>query len=245
MSRFSTTKPIQYGPKETFTWTYTKLRDWLICPRKHNNTRKKLFPEPTTTALAEGDAMHRAFQRRVQSSMTLPTAYTHLKDWGDDAAKLMHPLQITMVEKEIALTRDLKVTGYFDNNVWTRMKIDLVKLFPNKTGKSMVALLVDYKSGMPKDDIIQLAIYSQGLFSAFDDLIGIRAEYWWVKIKDKSHEMFERKDMDELWAELNPKLAEMERAYIEDNFPAKQNGLCKEYCPDWTCSFNGKKGKVG
>lgn len=245
MSRFSTKKPIQYGPSETFTWTYTKLRDWLSCPRKYNNARNKVFTEKKSNEQTDGESIHAAFQRRVNTGQQMPEAYRHLNDWGNEAARLLHPLQITVCEKEIALTRDLTPTGYWDNNVWTRMKIDLVKLMPNKSGKHMVALLVDYKTGKPKDDIIQLAIYSQGLFSTFKDLIGIRAEYWWTQIKDKSHEIFERSDMDELWAELRPKLTEMERAHIENDFPAKKNGLCREYCPDWTCEFNGKKGKVG
>src|SRR5208282_2517606 len=135
MARFSNTKPIQYGPKETFSWSFSKLTEYMSCPRKHNNTRLKKFPEEPSDAQNYGDAMHRAFQRRVTQGLKMPTGFIAFEEWGNDAAKLMHPLEITACEKEIALTRDLKPTGYFDNNVWMRMKIDLVKLVPNKTGK--------------------------------------------------------------------------------------------------------------
>jgi hypothetical protein len=241
MSRFKSTKPISYGPKETFAWSFSKLRDWRSCPKKFNEvTLLKKYSEPKSIELETGDALHAAFQRRVNQGIPMPTNFVQFNDWGDDAAKIIHPLQITLCEKEIALTRDLKHTGYFDNNVWLRLKIDLVKLYPSRDGKSL-AHIIDYKTGKPQDDIIQLALYAQGVFSVWPNVVGIRAEYWWTQIHDKSHEIFIREDMKELWAELLPELNKMERAQIDNIYPAKKNGLCRAHCPVWTCDFNGRK----
>lgn len=242
MSRFATKKPISYSsPRETFSWSFSRLRDYRSCPRKFNEVvQLKKYPEPKSPELDMGDGLHRAFARRVDQGIALPTTFEHLKEWGDDAAKVMHPFQTTMCEKEIALTRDLKVTGYFDNNVWLRLKIDLVSLYPTKSGAA-VARVVDYKTGKPNDDIIQLALYAQGVFSMFKEVIAVRAEYWWTQIMDKSHEMFNRDDMKELWAELLPELNAMEAAQKNNDYPARRNGLCKKHCPVWTCEHNGRR----
>lgn len=241
MSRFKS-KPISYGPKETFTWSFSKLRDYRTCPKKYNEvTRLKKFTEPKTRALETGDALHSAFARRVNQGMPLPTAFKDLSKWGDEAAKIISPFQITMCEKEIALTRDLSPTGYFDYNVWFRVKIDWLTIYP-KSKTEDVARIIDYKTGKPSDDIIQLALYAQAVFSSFTRVSAIRCEYWWTQIMDKSHEIFVPKDMAELWAELTPELNKMEQAHKDDNFPARKNGLCRANCPVWTCEHNGRKG---
>jgi len=241
MNRFKSKKPLVYGAREEFTWSYTKFRDFRTCPKKFNEvTRLKKFSESKTPQLEAGDRLHEAFRRRVEKDLPMPTAFEEFNDWGDEAAKLIHPYQITLCEKEIALTRDLKVTGYFDVNVWFRGKIDLVKLVPNKKG-NLVAYCIDYKTGKPQDDIIQLALYAQCIFSSWSNVVGVRAEYWWTQIHDKSHEIFTREDMNGLWAELSPALQKMELAQTNNDYPATRNGLCKAHCPVWTCEFNGRK----
>ena len=240
MSRFKG-KFIPYGPKETFSWSYSRLRDYLSCPRKyHEVTVQKRFSEPATKEQATGDNLHAAMKRRVEQAMPLPTAFKDLSDWGDEAAKIIHPFQVTVCEKEVALTRDLKVTGYFDGNVWFRAKLDWLTIYP-KSKTEDIGRVIDYKTGKPSDDIIQLAIYAQTVFSMFPKVIAVRAEYWWTQIKDKTHDIFLREDMAQLWEELTPSLQSMEQAHKDNNFPPKRNGLCKAHCPVWTCEFNGRK----
>jgi PD-(D/E)XK nuclease superfamily len=227
------------APKE-FSWSYTKLRDYRICPKKFYETSiLKKFPEPKSIQLDDGNRLHEAFKRRVEQGLPMPTGFKEFNDWGDDAASIKVNNQINICEKEIALTRELRPTGYFDSNVWIRVKIDLIKLYPLANHTAM-AQVVDYKTGKPKDEIIQLALYAQAVFSVFPEVVGVRAEYWWTQIHDKSHELFDRNDMKELWAELRPELNEMEQAAKEVNFPAKKNGLCKAHCPVLECEHNGR-----
>jgi hypothetical protein len=236
MNRFIKTKS-----KETFQWSFTKLRDYRTCPKKfHEVTILKKFQESKTPALDDGDRLHAAFTRRVEKNIPMPTAYQEFNDWGDEAAKIMMPGQVNMCEKEIALTRELRPTGYFDNDVWVRIKIDLLKLFPH-TNNQALAQVIDYKTGKPHEEIIQLALYAQGVFSSFRNVIAVRTEFWWTQIKDKTHEMFSRDDMTELWNELLPELHNMEVAQQSNNYPAKKNGLCRAHCPVITCEHNGRR----
>jgi hypothetical protein len=237
MSRFTRSGK----PKEDFSWSYTKVRDYRTCPKKFYETSiLKKYKEPKTPALEDGDRLHAAFTRRVEKNLPMPTAYEKLNDWGDEAAKIIQPGQVNMCDKEIALTRNLTPTGYFDNDVWLRIKIDLLRLFPHKNNQAL-AQVIDYKTGKPRDDIIQLAIYAQGVFSTFSNVIAVRTEFWWTQIKDKTHEIFSRDDMTELWNELLPELHQMEVAQQTNNYPAKKNGLCAAYCPVITCPHNGRR----
>jgi PD-(D/E)XK nuclease superfamily len=233
MNRFS---PQQKG----FSWSYTKLRDWRICPKKYYQTTiLKKFEQPQSIELSDGNALHEAFKRRVEQGLPMPTAYVNFNDWGDEAASMKVPGQTNICEKEIALSRELRPVDYFNPKVWVRVKVDLIKLYP-LTASTAAAQIVDYKTGKPKDEIIQLALYAQAIFSMFPQVIGVRAEYWWTIIKDKSHELFSRSDMAELWAELLPELTRMEEATAQVNFPAKKNGLCKAHCPVLECEHNGR-----
>jgi hypothetical protein len=226
-------------PAKNFTWSYSRLRDYRTCPRKFNETvQLKKFPEPKSIELEAGDRLHAAFQRRVEQGTPMPTAYQEFEDWGNEAASIKIKNQVNMCEKEIALTRDLKPTGYFAKDVWLRIKIDLIKLYPRSSGD--YAQVIDYKTGKFKEEIIQLALSAQAVFSMFASVTGVRCEYWWTQLKDKSHEIFVRKDMDDLWTELLPELAQMEQAQQENNYPPRQNGLCKAFCPVVTCEFNGR-----
>lgn len=240
MSRFK--KVWVTGPKETFHWSYSALKEFRMCPHRYNMLRRqKIFEDERNQALDDGDSLHRAFERRVGSGMPMPTGWAEFNDWGDEAAKIFNPLQVDLVAKELAITREFKPTGCWDGMVWFRAKIDQLTIFPNNVGKT-VARLIDFKTGKPSDDMVQLALYTAVVFAHFKDVVGVRAEFWWTKIKDKSFDIYRRSDMPDLWAEVLPFVREMEQAQIDDNYPAKKNGLCQKYCPVWTCQHNGRQG---
>lgn len=236
MSRFQ----LDNTPHETFSWSYTKFRDSRTCLRKLKEvTIDKNFKEEYSDALREGDSLHGAFERYVSKGAPLPTGWKYLQDWADDAARKITQHQITRVAAEYGITRDFKPTGYYANNVWLRVKLDQLDLFPN--GDKTLARVIDFKNGTPKDDPIQLAIYAAVVFIHYPDVIGVRTEYWWIKIKEKTHELFRPEDIKELWAELLPELAKMEEAQEKNSYPPRKNGLCKAYCPVTTCEYNGKR----
>ena len=52
--------------------------------------------------------------------------------------------------------------------------------------------------------------------------------------------LFCREDMPELWSELLPRVERYNKAFDADEFPAKQNYLCKRYCPVKQCKWHGE-----
>lgn len=224
-----------------FAWSYSRLKNFRTCPRRHNHIDLlKDVPQPKSPELDEGEAIHLAFQRRVEKGLPMPTKFKNLSDWGDELVKVYHPNQKIYCEQQMALTRDGRPCDWFAKDVWFRIKVDHLKLFPWKL--KTAALVIDFKTGVPKDDLVQLALYAWVIFSTYPDVEAVRAEYWWTKVKDKTTEIFTRDDIDQLWeGDLLPELMAMEQAYVTQTFPPKRNGLCKEYCNVTSCEFCGMK----
>lgn len=227
----------------SFTWSYSKLKNFQTCPRRHYHVDiLKEYPFEKSIEMATGDAIHRAFQRRVELGLPMPTAFSNLDDWGNDLVKKYHKDQKILLEKELAITQYLKPISYWDKNVWLRCKIDHLKLIPWKDTGKFVAIAIDFKTGKPKDEIIQLILYAQCIFSHWPLVEAVQAEYWWTMMKDKDRQTFKRDQMERIWPNILPQVAELETAYTTQNFPPKKNGLCRDYCPVLTCEHNGRPG---
>ena len=75
-------------PKKSFAWSWSRLKNYRICPRRYYHTDLiKDIVQPPSAALVEGDFIHNMFQKRVTNNTPLPDAYNNLKDWGDELVK--------------------------------------------------------------------------------------------------------------------------------------------------------------
>jgi len=232
-----------------FTWSYSNLVSWELCPKKHWHTRVKkqgevgYVEDQKTPELDRGDALHKAMYSAVVSGTKLPTQFMYMQPWLTTLTSVNDPLQIIQCELKYAITRDYKSTGYFDKNVWLRIVIDYLKLTPASKQGTFLAHAVDYKTGKPKDDSFQLALYAAVIFSLYKDVVGVRCDYLWTEYNDTSHQIYTRADIPEVWDEFIPRVTAMETSFKDNKFPATPNRLCREYCPVRTCEHNGKRPK--
>jgi hypothetical protein len=134
---------------------------------------------------------------------------------------------------KLAIDHYMKPCDWFSKQTYMRGVIDFLKI------RGKVALAVDWKSGEIKDDIIQLGLFAQLVFSHYQWVEAIKTMYVWIKADDSSEENLYRKDMPDLWKEINPRVRALERATELNDFPPKKSGLCKAHCPVITCEFNG------
>lgn len=214
-------------------WSYSSLTDFLGCPRRYHMVRDlKAVPFVETEAIRHGNEVHKALELRLSADKTpLPEKYVQ---YEPIAAKLDKPG--VFVEKEIALTRSLKPTGWWSKDCWVRGKIDVgVK---NKG----VALLGDYKTGKVKPDASQLQLFAAMEMQCDPEVHTAKTMFIWLQYGKTSQETYVRDQVPVIWSEFIAKVAKLEDAYEKDKWLPKPSPLCG-WCPlkKEHCEFRGSK----
>jgi hypothetical protein len=226
-----------------FTWSYSKLKNYESCPRKHFQVDLlKAFEEQSNPQLEDGKKFHdwmATVVRRgvVSGQCALPPQYAKFQPLANKLMAVTAPGQVVKVEQQLAITRDLKPCTYFAKDVWFRGVIDYMKIVPVRDHQIVVA--IDYKTGKQTDDPVQLALFAQLIFSHFPNTLKIRTDYYWTQDEVATREDFEPRDMLQLWTVLLPRVAKLEESYTTGQYPVKPSGLCKKHCPDTSCVHNG------
>jgi hypothetical protein len=192
---------------------------------------EKKYKEPDSGALQEGNRVHKAFELRIGSNTPLPADLAHHED---AMARLAARPGRIIVEHQMAIREDLSPCGWFANDTWYRAKGDYINIAPNER----VALAIDYKTGKIIEEIEQLALMAECIFSHFPKIEAVRTEFWWMKDDASTREDFYRKDRHKTWEGVLPKVMELRHAHETLSFPPTQNGLCKRHCivkgcPHW------------
>ena len=134
-------------------------------------------------------------------------------------------------EQKIALTPNLKETTYFAKNVWLRGVIDLSII------RGTTARVIDYKTGKRKVDPTQLKLFAAMLFAIRPNLKRVKTSFWWLKTRETDHDEFTVDEAPLIWQEMEPRVSRMHLAYEVDEWPKRQSGLCRGWCPVKDCEF--------
>ena len=233
--------PTINSPKP-FTWSYSKLKNFDACPRRYHEVDVlKAWPQPKTPDLERGDALHAAMALRVKRGKMLPMEFSYMEPWADKLTKVVDPAQTIAVELKLAVTKDMKATSYFAKDVWLRGVIDYIQLSPLHLNDQWLASIIDYKTGKPREDETQLALNACLTFAHYPAVVGASTTFLWTEYNDTMHLTYKRKEAGEIWEHVKPRVARLEQATIDDNFPPIKNYLCREYCPVLSCEHNGKR----
>ena len=121
--------------------------------------------------------------------------------------------------------------------------VEYLRMVPSMSNHNVhLAHVVDYKTGKRiTEGYHQLALNSQLIFAHYPRVMHIRTDYLWTKHNDTTHELFSRDDMQNVWAEVLPRIEELKTADETGNFPPTPNGLCREYCAVASCEHYGKR----
>lgn len=241
----ATTTKILSPPK--FSWSFTGLDVFFnICPRKFAARwfyKTEIFEE--NEASIWGNRKHKADemalkgQKEVKEKGKIITLEEDLVDWKYvnlflEAQKGGAQL---LVEKEIAINRQLKTVEWFAQDAWGRAKIDVGLIVGDDTLK-----IFDWKTGKEKYDEWQLRIFCLFAALAYPHLQRFEARYIWLK-DDKISDavILTRAELLPILEDTLSKVARMEEAWTNEIFQCKQNGLCKRYCGVTDCPHHGGK----
>ena len=186
-------------------------------------------------AAMDGQRVHGAFEHFVRSrgKQALPKDLTPHQPYLTKFVTLPPTTQV-LAEMKMALNKDLQPVDWFDRSCWVRAIVDLAVI-----GTS-VGVMVDYKTGKPTNDELQLKLTSLLLMQYYPELEVVRSAYYWTKTKREDTPIpVYRDDSAQVWNEIMPRLNRFQHAWKHDEYPAKPSGLCKKYCPVASCPHHG------
>jgi hypothetical protein len=229
VSRF-TARPAQRGPR-AFSWSYSKLKNYEVCPQRHYQVDiAKAFKDEEGEQLAWGNQLHDVLAKAIGKGEPLPKGFEKYQPWVD---KMLEGEFKVDVELKLAITENFEPCAFFDDKAWFRGVIDVLKR------TTAVALIGDWKAGKILEDSVQLALFAQLIFSHYPNIQKVRTEFIWLKHDATTREDFDRRDMQELWAALAPRVDMLKQAHTTGEYPVKPGGLCRRYCPVTSCVHHG------
>lgn len=235
-----------------FAWSYSKWKNYDLCPRRHNEIDILKHYKEESEQLIWGNQVHAALASALLYNARLPASGNgkdrvapaplpdDMKDYQKWIDRYADPelggelCGELYVERKYAVTKDFKPTEWFGNSVWLRGVCDLLIL------DSTVAVAVDWKTGKLLHDSRQLMIMAQCIFAHHPEVKRIRTEFVWLKEDCTTVETFNRDSIYQEWPPVLDVVNQMQHAAEEGNYPPKRNKLCRQWCPVTSCEYHGK-----
>ena len=218
-----------------FTWSYSRLTNFETCPRRYFETQvKRAWPEDESPQLAWGNDVHAALAEALRSNTPLAPQYQVFEHWLE---KIRRTPGEMLVEEQCrwAITREFKPTPWMSKAVWLRAIADVIKIDDD------VALVVDWKAGKSANvDMVQNQLVSLIVLIYFPKIEIVRSDFIWLQEDDSTIQTVYRSEMADYWAQILPRVKELEKATAAKNFPPVPNRYCRSWCPVESCEYWGK-----
>lgn len=206
-----------------FAHSYSRLNDWRKCPysAKHKYILKSVEFQQSAK-MKRGDDVHKALENRVRLNTTLPP---DMAQYEPIAQSVLKANGRKYCEEQLALDETLQPCGYRDwDNCYVRAKIDVLVV------NGDTAWNADYKTGKPSDDEDQLCLSSAMLMNSRPEINRVAASYIWTETKTNTTRMYNRENLDEMWAPFLRDFAEIQKAVVTGYWPSKPSNFNCGYC---------------
>jgi hypothetical protein len=224
------------GKPKNFAWSYSKLKNYDSCPKRYYNVDvAKLVREEESESLQYGNAVHKALADAISGKQPLQPTFSHLQKWVDRVTGGIEGAIV--VEQQLAIRKDFGPTTWFGHDAWYRGIADVIKAI-GEPGQR-VAVVIDWKTGKILEDGVQLALMAACVFAHNPDIQKIRTEFVWLKEDATTRADFTRDDLASVWNGVLPRVAALEQAHKNVDFPPKPGNLCRRYCPVTSCPHHG------
>jgi len=156
--------------KDITAWSFSRLKDFEACPLK---AYKKYVEKASTdhmdrTAADRGTMVHGACEAYVKDEGDLIKEMSKFKSYFEDL-RVRYTDGDVILEEDWGFDSNWIQTGWFDKNVWCRMKLDnLVTNHRDDDGNPIAVTPTDYKTGKKYGNEVshgqQGQIYALGTF---------------------------------------------------------------------------------
>jgi hypothetical protein len=223
---------ITSGFVKPVVYSYTLLKTADTCLYKcYRQYIKRDLPFDKTPEIKWGEEVHEAMEYRI-GGKPLPL---HMQHWEPLVAAYVE--RKARPEMKTGLTKNGKPTGFFDNDVWLRCKIDTTIFSPTTSVRS--AFLADWKTGSSKyEDPFELEIQALTLTARLA-LTKVAGHYVWLK-ENRIGEIHDLSDFNATWAKINNKVEVIEDCMVSGEWPKTRSPLCG-WCGCLDCENNPKR----
>lgn len=157
-------------------WGFSKLDVYRACPQKFAYQFIEKLPQPSSDAMARGQAMHEEIESYLNGWIT--DLSTNLIGWKSAFDNLKRT--DFKGEQAIGIDKDWNLLpDWFDKRTWLRVKMDAYF----RKDKHMT--VIDFKSGkyrVPSTD--QIELYAVSGLSIAPDIEKVSAEFWFLDTDD-------------------------------------------------------------
>lgn len=228
--------------RKEFAWSYSSLKDFETCPRKWAEIRFYRNVKDTVSEAGQwGFDVHEQLAKllKAKGEVEVPASLKSVEHIVHKLRGLHYRLRF--VEERWAFDREGNLLkDFFDKNTWFRVVIDAGYVLENCKD----AVIVDWKTGKPKEDDTQLKIFAKAMFLAVPyKLERVHAGFAWLQTGKLDHQrVFTQEEIDKWWEhELLPRVSALQEAVLMEEFEPRPSGLCRKWCPVGPdrCEFSG------
>lgn len=157
-----------------FVLSYTAFHDFTLCPKRffHKHLLRD-YPFEESEALVWGRNVHDAFKRRLNKPF-IPFP-ENMKNFEEIAALFFEAPHL-LSEQGLSMTRQGEPRPWNDRSAMVKAKADVV-LFDEPWKHAM---LVDLKTGKPREDPNELKFQAVTLKAHYPSLVSIKGAYYWA-----------------------------------------------------------------
>jgi hypothetical protein len=191
--------------QQRFTaWSFSRLRDWEVCPLRAKLKHLDRLAEPAGAAMARGSATHKVAADFAAGRYPKRATPVELRLFRAEFAALRKRRDVR-VEEQWALTREWRRAEWYGDDAWLRVVVDLC----HPDGRRALRV-VDHKTGRERDESrAQLSLYAAAAFSLDDDLLVVRTALWYLDLGVDPGEEFRRAQLPRLRAAWEKRSAPM------------------------------------
>jgi len=131
-------------------WSHSALKDFEGCQRRYQEVKVlKNYPFTETEATRYGNQVHKAIEDYIAEGTPIPAEYSQFQPVVDAMIKKNGR---KLAEYEMALTVDLKPTGWKDKDVWVRGIADILVVDDDNSALLFIVKNDMVKMSMARDD---------------------------------------------------------------------------------------------
>lgn len=194
-------------------WSYSRLHDYDVCPRKAKLKHIDKITEPPSKAMGRGSAIHKMAEDYVSGKLReLPKELSQFcKEFGR-----LRRLKAATEDKWAFDARWKPLDSFFHADTAVRLVVDALNVqvvAATKRGKGggahTHAEVIDYKTGQRYGhNEEQVRLYALGVFEKFPHVTTVDVQLWYLDIGELDTETFTREEhyatLREYW-EKRPK----------------------------------------